>query len=63
MLKIRHIKDKCLGNRYLPLIFYASDYPYECLSNMMKFVKTLELTEEEKEQLFHLNAEKDILGH
>ena len=30
---------------------------------MMKFVKTLELTEEEKEQLFHLNAEKYILGH
>ena len=44
-------------------IIFASDYPYECLSNMMKFVKTLELTEEEKEQLFHLNAEKDILGH
>ena len=25
---------------------------------MMKFVKTLDLTEEEKEKLFHLNAEK-----
>jgi len=29
---------------------------------MMKFVKTLDLTEEEKEKLFHLNAEKYILG-
>jgi len=28
----------------------------------MKFVKTLDLTEEEKEKLFHLNAEKYILG-
>jgi 2,3-dihydroxybenzoate decarboxylase len=29
---------------------------------MMKFVKTLDLTEEEKEKLFHLNAEKYILS-
>ena len=29
---------------------------------MMKFVKTLDLTEEEKEKFFHLNAEKYILG-
>jgi predicted TIM-barrel fold metal-dependent hydrolase len=29
---------------------------------MMKFVKTLDLTEEEKEKLFHLNAEKYILN-
>ena len=44
-------------------IIFASDYPYECLSNMMKFVKTLDLTEEEKEKFFHLNAEKYILGN
>ena len=43
-------------------IIFASDYPYECLSNMMKFVKTLDLTEEEKEKFFHLNAEKYILS-
>jgi predicted TIM-barrel fold metal-dependent hydrolase len=43
-------------------IIFASDYPYECLANMMKFVKTLDLTEEEKEKLFHLNAEKYILS-
>jgi 2,3-dihydroxybenzoate decarboxylase len=29
---------------------------------MMKFVKTLDLTEEEKEKFFHLNAEKYILS-
>ena len=43
-------------------IIFASDYPYECLANMMKFVKTLDLTEEEKEKFFHLNAEKYILS-
>ena len=42
-------------------IIFASDYPYVCLADMMKFVKTLDLTEEEKEKLFHLNAEKYIL--
>ena len=30
-------------------IIFASDYPYVCLADMMKFVKTLDLTEEEKE--------------
>ena len=29
---------------------------------MMKFVKTLDLTEKKKEKLFHLNAEKYILS-
>jgi 2,3-dihydroxybenzoate decarboxylase len=29
---------------------------------MMKFVTTLDLTEEEKVKLFHLNAEKYILS-
>ena len=43
-------------------IIFASDYPYECLSNMMKFMDTLDWTEEEKEKIFHLNAEKYILG-
>jgi len=28
----------------------------------MKFIKSLELTEEEKEKVFHLNAEKYILS-
>ena len=37
-------------------------YPYECLSEMMKYMETLELTEEEKEKVFHLNAEKYILN-
>ncbi len=42
-------------------IIFGSDYPYECLSNMMKFMNSLDLTEEEKEKVFHLNAEKYIL--
>ena len=29
---------------------------------LMKYMETLELTEEEKEKVFHLNAEKYILN-
>ena len=43
-------------------IIFGSDYPYESLSDMMKFMDSLELTEEEKEKVFHLNAEKYILS-
>ena len=43
-------------------IIFGSDYPYESLSDMMKFMNSLELTEEEKEKVFHLNAEKYILS-
>lgn len=43
-------------------IIFGSDYQYESLSDMMKFMNSLELTEEEKEKVFHLNAEKYILG-
>ena len=50
---------KALG---IDIIIFASDYPYECLSEMMKYMDTLELTEEEKEKVFHLNAEKYLLG-
>ena len=43
-------------------IIFASDYPYVCLADMMKFMNSLDLTEEEKEKVFHLNAEKYILS-
>ena len=43
-------------------IIFGSDYPYENLSNMMKFINSLELTDGEKEKIFHLNAEKYILS-
>ena len=49
---------KALG---IDSIIFASDYPYECLSAMMKYMDSLELTDEEKEKVFHLNAEKYIL--
>ena len=55
-------KTECTKQAFGIYIIFASDYPYECLANMMKFVKTLDLTEEEKEKLFHLNAEKYILS-
>lgn len=42
-------------------IIFGSDYPYENLADMMKFMDSLDLTQEEKEKVFHLNAEKYIL--
>ena len=50
---------KALG---IDSIIFGSDYPYENLSDMMKFMDSLELTEEEKEKVFHLNAQKYILS-
>ena len=48
---------KALG---IDSIIFGSDYPYENLSDMMKFMDSLELTAEEK--VFHLNAQKYILS-
>jgi len=42
-------------------IIFGSDYPYENLADMMKFMDSLDLTAEEKEKVFYKNAEKYIL--
>ena len=66
--KILEVRDKVFAhfdgvtNEYPVIDDCGSDYPYESLSDMMKFMDTLELTEEEKEKVFHLNAEKYILS-
>lgn len=42
-------------------IIFGSDYPYESLADMMKFMDSLDLTQEEQEKVFYKNAEKYIL--
>ena len=42
-------------------IIFASDYPYESLADMMKFMDSLDLSPEDQEKVFHLNAEKYLL--
>ena len=42
-------------------IIFGSDYPYDDIDAMTDFVKTLKITEEERELLFFRNAEK-LLG-
>ena len=42
-------------------IIFGSDYPYENLSDMMKYMDSLDLSPEDQEKVFHLNAEKYLL--
>ena len=42
-------------------IIFGSDYPYENLADMMKFMDSLDLSPEDQEKVFHLNAEKYLL--
>lgn len=49
---------KALG---IDSIIFGSDYPYENLMNMMKFMDSLNLSQEDQEKVFHLNAEKYLL--
>ncbi|MCQ2303880.1 MAG: amidohydrolase family protein [Bacteroidales bacterium] len=42
-------------------IMFGSDYPYENMKDMVGFYESLNLNDEEKEKLFHLNAEKYLL--
>lgn len=42
-------------------IIFGSDYPYENLANMMKFMDSLNLFPEDQEKVFHENAEKYLL--
>lgn len=42
-------------------IIFGSDYPYENLANMMKFMDSLDLSQEDQEKVYHLNVEKYIL--
>jgi len=53
--------DCCKNAIGIDSIIFGSDYPYENLKDMTDFYKNLNLTEEEQEKLFHLNAEKYIL--
>ena len=42
-------------------IIFGSDYPYENPSDMMKYMDSLDLSPEDQEKVFHLNAEKYLL--
>ena len=54
--KVLEVRDKIYAH------FDGVTNTYPVIDELMKFVKTLDLTEEEKEKLFHLNAEKYILS-
>lgn len=48
---------ECIG---IDSILFATDYPYEEFAEQYRFIKNLDLTDEQKEQIFHGNADRFI---
>ena len=42
-------------------IMFGTDYPYEDFKHAVDFVKSLNISDEDKEKIFYKNAEKYIL--
>lgn len=43
-------------------IMFGTDFPYEAFENEVKFIENLNISEEDKQKIFHANAEKYILN-
>ena len=52
-----HFLIECIG---IDSILFATDYPYEEFAQQFHFINNLDLTPEQKEQIFHGNADRFI---
>ena len=52
-----HFLIECIG---IDSILFATDYPYEEFAEQFHFINNLDLTPEQKEQIFHGNADRFI---
>ena len=52
-----HFLIECIG---IDSILFATDYPYEEFAEQFHFINNMDLTKEQKEQIFHGNADRFI---
>ena len=52
-----HFLIECIG---IDSILFGTDYPYEEFAEQFHFINTMDLSNEQKEQIFHGNAERFI---